>query len=72
MLALYAEKCSFYHNNMIISEEVNQFLKDICESEVAGTALATSFSADEKKRIVSTVEIFGLANPTTLHQNSEF
>jgi epoxyqueuosine reductase len=47
---------------MITSEEVKQFLRDTCEVEVAGIAPATSFSTDDKKRIVATLETLGQAN----------
>lgn len=55
---------------MLKSEQVNQFLQDICESAVGGIALATSCSTDEKKRIVTLMEILSLANPATLHQKA--
>jgi len=48
----------------ITSEEVKQFLRETCEAEVAGIAPATSFSTDDKKRIVATLKTLGQANPT--------
>jgi epoxyqueuosine reductase len=48
--------------SMITSAEVKQFLRDTCEVEVAGIAPATSFSSDDKKRIVATLETLGQAN----------
>jgi epoxyqueuosine reductase len=47
---------------MVTSEEVKQFLRDTCEVEVTGIAPATSFSADDKQRIVTTLETLGRAN----------
>ena len=47
---------------MVTSGEVKQFLRDTCKVEVAGIAPATSFSADDKKRIVATLETLGRAN----------
>ena len=49
---------------MITSEEVKQFLRDTCEAEIVGIAPATSFSADDKKRVVGTLTTLGQANPT--------
>ena len=49
---------------MIASKEVKTFLKDTCEAEVMGIAPATSFSPDDKKRIVETLKTLRQANPT--------
>jgi len=60
----------FLPYNMIKSEGFNQFLKDTCESAVVKVAFAASFSTDEKKRIVTMMEILNPANPPTLHQKA--
>ena len=47
---------------MITSEEVKHFLRDTCEVEVVGIAPATPFSADDRERIVKTLETLAQAN----------
>ena len=53
---------------MITSKEVKQFLREKCESVVAGIAPATPFTDEDKKRITATLKTISEANPGRLRK----